>query len=184
MIRPIVWLRCPLKARASSLRRYCNCSIALCTRRDVSSETGTVPLKTRETVIVPTPARRATSLIVGFWCTRLTPSDGLRVLLIHRRSFAGGHGRHAERFSFRFMLQTGSSIHRTTLRLLQGIASSDLLRVRFADAPGSTSKAISRPRHCSSALAGKAHGHVLTKACRPRICLDIAFVKTNNSVNE
>src|ERR1035437_9806867 len=67
-MRPIERVRWPRKARASSLGRYFNWSMAICTRCAVLAATGTVPLRTRETVIVPTPASRATSLIVGLCC--------------------------------------------------------------------------------------------------------------------
>src|ERR1039458_2653388 len=73
MISPIEWLRWPRNARASTLGRYLSCSIAVWTRCVVSAETRTVPLNTRETVIVPTPASLATSLMVALrWATGAT----------------------------------------------------------------------------------------------------------------
>ena len=56
----------PLRStRALSLRRKPSASIAARTRDSVSSVTPGSPLTTRETVFRPTPARAATSFIVG-----------------------------------------------------------------------------------------------------------------------
>lgn len=56
----------PLRStRALSLRRKPRASMASCTRRSVSGVTPASPFTTRDTVLRPTPARAATSFIVG-----------------------------------------------------------------------------------------------------------------------
>lgn len=56
----------PLRStRALSLRRNPRASMASMTRRSVSGVTPASPLTTRETVFSPTPARAATSFMVG-----------------------------------------------------------------------------------------------------------------------
>ncbi len=56
----------PLRStRALSLRRKPSASMASWTRRSVSGVTPGSPLTTRETVFRPTPARAATSFMVG-----------------------------------------------------------------------------------------------------------------------
>ena len=56
----------PLRStRALSLRRKPSASMASWTRRSVSGVTPGSPLTTRDTVLRPTPARAATSFIVG-----------------------------------------------------------------------------------------------------------------------
>lgn len=56
----------PLRStRALSLRRKPRASIASWTRRSVSGVTPGSPFTTRETVLSPTPARAATSFMVG-----------------------------------------------------------------------------------------------------------------------
>lgn len=63
---------CPGRSeRAISLRWYPMALIAAITRSAVSSRTVPMPLTTRETVTTATPARSATSRIVGlafWWC--------------------------------------------------------------------------------------------------------------------
>ncbi len=53
------------RMRAESLRRKPRAVMASWTRRSVSGVTPGSPLTTRETVFRPTPARAATSFIVG-----------------------------------------------------------------------------------------------------------------------
>jgi hypothetical protein len=70
--RPSVWLRWVVSVRAAWLGRYSSCSMARCTRTRVLSRTSPLALITRETVIVDTPARRATSAMVTRFGT-MTP---------------------------------------------------------------------------------------------------------------
>jgi hypothetical protein len=62
---PIERVRASRNERATSFGRKCSAAIACSTRSRVCSDTGTLPLRTRDTVMVPTPANSATSRMVG-----------------------------------------------------------------------------------------------------------------------
>src|SRR5687768_892643 len=64
-IRPIVLVRLLASTRAAVRGTNCISSMAKRTRSDFSGWTGVVPLSTRLTVAMETPARSATSAIVG-----------------------------------------------------------------------------------------------------------------------
>src|SRR4051794_26561431 len=68
------------RMRALSLRLKPRASIADCTRSMVSGVTPGSPLTTRETVFRPTPARAATSFIVGRAPYRFAAVRGLRTV--------------------------------------------------------------------------------------------------------
>jgi hypothetical protein len=68
--RPRVWLRRVVSVRAAWLGRYSSWSMARCTLVRVVSRTSPLALMTRDTVIVDTPARRATSAMVTRFDTR------------------------------------------------------------------------------------------------------------------
>src|SRR5512143_1920993 len=61
----IVWLGLPARRRAMGLGEYCRSPIALKMRSRVAGATGRLPLMACETVVLATPARLATSLMVG-----------------------------------------------------------------------------------------------------------------------
>src|ERR1700674_2055429 len=60
--------------------RKSNCSIAFRTRPAVSCDTGPLPEITREAVPTPTPARRATSLIVATGDYRVEEGSVIRLM--------------------------------------------------------------------------------------------------------
>ncbi len=62
---PIVRERLVTRARAARFGRYCTCSITSSTRWRVSARSEGESLSTRETVWCDTPARRATSRMLG-----------------------------------------------------------------------------------------------------------------------
>ena len=61
----MVWPGLPARRRAMGLGEYCKSCIALKMRSRVAGATGRLPLMACETVVLATPARLATSLIVG-----------------------------------------------------------------------------------------------------------------------
>src|SRR5712691_13249086 len=65
MYTPIICEEPDSSARAVWEGRKLSCWMALCTRRAVAGATEPLPLTTREAVPRPTPARRATSLMVA-----------------------------------------------------------------------------------------------------------------------
>src|SRR5581483_436589 len=78
MTRPMPAVRPVRSCRALSLRRNPSSSMACCTSAAVPGSTPGSPLTTRETVLRPTPARAATSFMVGRGACTGEPSAARR----------------------------------------------------------------------------------------------------------